>query len=140
MQYYSIEPEVAGGFGDNTVISRPDGKMLVEKLHYEIQGWLGDPILESVPCYIVTSDLASQMLNSKLTGFVFEDVEISESDEFRLLQPNVVLPKFVWMKPTGSVKNDDIGQSDSLELVISERALALLQKNGMKNAAVAQLP
>lgn len=137
MQYYSIEPEVAGGFGENTVISRPNGKMLVEKLHYEFQGWLGDPLLESVPCYIVTSDLASRIMGNKLTGCVIDSVEVSESDEFRLIQPNTQLPEFVWLKINGIVRSDDFALSEKLELVVSERALDLLQKSGMTHAEIA---
>lgn len=55
-KYYVVEPEVAGGFGINTVFTRTEGKpMVVHKLHYEFDGWLGDSLLETTPCYIVRS-------------------------------------------------------------------------------------
>jgi hypothetical protein len=140
MQYYLIEPEVAGGFGENTVISRPNGKMIVERLHYEFQGWLGDPLLESVPCYIITTELASKMTASGLTGFSVDKVEVSESDDFGLIQPDTVLPKFVWLKINGIAEEDDIALSDNLELVVSERALDMLQKSGMTHAEIVSYP
>ena len=43
--FYVLEPEVAGGFGENTILTRTPGKsMLVHKLHYQFDGWLGDPL------------------------------------------------------------------------------------------------
>ena len=51
-KYYVIEPEVAGGFGENCEIDWSTGKMQVNKLHYQFDGWLGDELLESTPCYI----------------------------------------------------------------------------------------
>ncbi len=52
MKYYQLEPEVAGGFGEQSVIDRSSGKMVVRKLHYEFDGWLGDVLLESYLCFI----------------------------------------------------------------------------------------
>jgi hypothetical protein len=53
----------------------------------------------------------------------------------------VVLPKFLWLTIHGVVKADDFGLSQQLELVISDRALALLQKLGITHATVkGQLP
>jgi hypothetical protein len=50
MNYYLIEPEVAGALGARTLISRDDGAMRVDKLYDEFHGWLGDHIVERVPC------------------------------------------------------------------------------------------
>ena len=60
MEYYLIEPEVAGGIGEHSVIDRSSGKMVVRKLHYEFDGWLGDELLESTPCFIVSERLDSR--------------------------------------------------------------------------------
>jgi hypothetical protein len=68
MPYYSIEPEVAGVLGASTMISWRDGTMHVDKLHYEFHGWLGDHILESVPCHIASAQLAKDAVEGELTG------------------------------------------------------------------------
>lgn len=57
-RYFVIEPEVAGGIGERSMIDRSTGKMKVEKPNYHFEGWLGDHLLESTPCYIVSTILA----------------------------------------------------------------------------------
>jgi hypothetical protein len=54
MEYFQIAPEVAGGWGRNTVMDRSIHPPHVTKLHFEFDGWLGDVLLESFPCYIIT--------------------------------------------------------------------------------------
>lgn len=55
MNLHLLEPEVAGGLGENSTFN---SKGEVEFLHYEFQGWLGDELLESTPCFIVTESMA----------------------------------------------------------------------------------
>ncbi|APF85630.1 hypothetical protein HI806_01945 [Ralstonia solanacearum] len=54
MNYFFLEPEVAGALGENTVLDASTHPPRVEKLHFEFSGWLGDAILESFPCVIAT--------------------------------------------------------------------------------------
>ena len=42
--YYILEPEVAGGFGENVVYD--PATRHVEHLHYQFDGWLGDDLLD----------------------------------------------------------------------------------------------
>lgn len=42
-----IEPEVAGGLGEETQMDSTVHPPLVKKLHLEFEGWLGDDILET---------------------------------------------------------------------------------------------
>lgn len=51
-----LEPEVAGGIGPNSELHCDDGKLVVTRLNYEFDGWLGDALLETTPCFIVTND------------------------------------------------------------------------------------
>lgn len=135
MKYYSIEPEVAGGFGDGTIIDRSSGRMEVKALHYELDGWLGDELLESAPCFIASAQLANKIKNENLSGVGFDKVQITKSDEFNDFHPNLDLPKFVWLKVNGIPGKDDFGVSSDLNLVVSEVALQLLTQNGMSHAA-----
>lgn len=135
MNFYVVEPEVAGGFGKNTVIDRSSGKMVVQRLHYQFDGWLGDELLESAPCYIASERMAHEIERARLTGARFDEVEITMSDQFRELYPDRQLPKFVWLKVEGNAGHDDFGIAPGLRLVVSERALGLLKMVGISNAA-----
>lgn len=135
-QYYVVEPEVAGGWGKNTVCTRTPGKPpVVHKLHYQFDGWLGDELLESTPCYIVTERLANEIGRAQLSGLRLDEVEVTASDQFTGLYPNRQLPKFVWLKVEGKAGQDDFGIAPGLRLVVSERALQLLKGVGISHAA-----
>ena len=45
MTYYHLEPEVAGGIGERTVLDRSGPRLRATSLHYEFDGWLGDDLL-----------------------------------------------------------------------------------------------
>lgn len=135
-KYFAVEPEVAGGWGQNTVVTREPGKpTLVHKLHYVFDGWLGDELLESTPCFIVTERLADEIRRARLTGTRFDDVEVTTSDEFRDLHPGRQLPRFLWLRVEGMPGIDDFGVTAGLSLVVSERVLELLQRGGFSHAA-----
>ena len=125
--FYAIEPEVAGGFGEDTRITRSPGKrFIVDHLHYQFEGWLGDELLESTPCFIATNALTKELERRCLTGFSIDDVEVSVSEEFRALKGELTLPEFRWLKIDGIAGIDDFGLSAGLLLVVSRRALEVL--------------
>jgi hypothetical protein len=135
-KYYVIEPEVAGGWGKNTVATRIPGKpMVVHKVHYQLDGWLGDELLESTPCYIASERLAHDIERAGLTGVRFDEAEVTTSQQFRELYPNRQLPKFVWLKVEGKPGMEDFGIAPGLRLVVSQRALELLKHVGVSHAA-----
>lgn len=88
-----LEPEVAGEIGENTVydnfedIRYRGAKPEISKLHFIFSGWLGDDIIESTSCFIVTEKLEKKIEESKLVGYEFQSVEISLSDEFIEMYP-----------------------------------------------------
>ena len=129
--YYIVEPEVAGGWGKHTIFTSPPGeRVVVHKLHYEFDGWLGDELLESTPCFIATERLAAEIEKAGLTGVSFDEVEISRSGEFEDRYPNRKLPSFLWMKVYGKARHDDFGKTPDINLVISQQALQLLREQG----------
>jgi hypothetical protein len=137
MIYYFVEPEVAGGWGPNTVATRQVGRpTLVTQLHYVFDGWLGDELLESTPCFIATERLARTLSDAKLTGFLVGDVEVSRSSQFLELHGDVGLPNFVWLKIDGKPGSDDLGIGGDMRLVVSQTALDLLQTAGIAQAVV----
>lgn len=134
--FFVVEAEVAGGFGERSEIDRSSGKMDVRKLHYKFDGWLGDELLESAPCFIASERLAKEIELGNLTGVSFDVVEVTTSDEFEELYPKRKLPNFVWLKVTGTPGQEDFGIASGLRLVVSERALDVLKKGGVAHAAL----
>lgn len=155
MKLFELEPEVAGGFGKNTVISNFDNVRLkrerpvVTHLHYEFLGWLGDEILEATPCFIVTENLVESIQKSGLKGFKFVDVEISVTEEFEEIYPGRDLPNFRRILPEGTIEvngdsfknwsGHDFCLSQNSMLVVSEKALAILKKHKFEYCDVTEL-
>lgn len=137
MNYYFIKPEVAGGWGERTQVDRCVDPPRVIKLHYEFEGWLGDVLLESFPCFIITKEVSERIQERGATGVEFDEVEVSTSHQFRELHPSLRLPSFVWLKPEGRVGMDDFGLDPNRGLIVSERVLSLLKRAAVKRAAVA---
>lgn len=136
--YKLIEPEVAGSLGKETEL---DNSVFphVKKLNYEFDGWLGDDILESFPCYIVTKSLREDLENNKFTGISFHEVIISKSETFLELYPDRELPEFYWLKINGEAFKDDFFITEENILAISERAYFVLQNYNINNADIEDL-
>src|SRR4051812_34541577 len=128
--FHAIAPEVAGGLGPHTVMDSSKHPPAVSKVHYQFDGWLGDPIVESFPVYLVTEELAKRIRDAALTGVEFADAEVTTSDEFKELHPGKTLPPFVWLKPVGVAGRDDFGMGKENRLVVSDRALQLINATG----------
>src|SRR5438552_1503007 len=98
MKYFYVEPEVAGGLGESTVIDGNSYPPVVTALHYRFDGWLGDVLLESFPCFILTELAKRKIVAARLTGAEFDRVETTVSEEFHALYPARQLPGFVWLR------------------------------------------
>jgi hypothetical protein len=138
--FFVLEPEVAGGLGEGTVISDMSVQPpIVISLHYEFQGWLGDDLLESFPCFIVTSRLADKLRRSEMTGYRLAAVKVSTSDLFREMHPRRKLPPFQWLQPVGEAGVDDFGLSSKPHrLVVSKRALECLRGFQLEHCDVSE--
>lgn len=134
--FYVVEPEVAGQIGERSVIDTSVHPPRVSVLEYKFYGWLGDSLLETFPCFIVTMDVAQNLQNSNLTGFQFDTVLVSASYEFEELHPDAVLPKFAWFKPEGEPKFDDVAMLSDGRLVLSGEALSLIGRKNLENATI----
>lgn len=136
MRYFILEPEVAGGMGPNTVMSREQHPPVVSHLHYEFDGWLGDDLLETFPCFIATERLANAIRDARLTGIEFRSVEITTSGEFQDFYPDRTLPSFLWLNVVGKAAEDDFGTTKDASLVVSQRTLDVLRAMGFDNCEV----
>jgi hypothetical protein len=138
VNYFTVEPEVAGGLGPETVMDMAVFPPKVEVLDYSFSGWLGDAIVESFPCFIVTMELTEKISASDLTGYTLDDTTVSFSDS---IDDEVAkkIPSWKWLKVTGAAKVDDIGLTEDFILVLSEKALEIFKKYSMSNATISEL-
>ena len=154
---FLLHPEVAGALGDNTVVANriqlESGSAIVREithLEYVFDGWLGDELLESYPCFIVTESLAADLTNANLLGLKLGSVEISISETFEELYPGRNLPAFRRLMPQGEVQitkkgkirnwsQHDLCLTERAELVVSKRCLDVLQRHQIEQCEVQEL-
>jgi hypothetical protein len=134
--YRFIEPEVAGGLGKETEMDSSIHPPIVKKLHYEFEGWLGDDILETFPCFIVTDRLKNSIEHEKLSGIIFSDVIITRSTVFLDTHPVQELPRFFWAKIIGGFKKDDFFIATDRRLMVSEKAFQFLKSFRIDHALI----
>lgn len=146
MKYYLLKPEVAGEIGNNSNLVYEDGKIKeVPFLEYRFIGWLGDELLTTHPCFIVTKELKKDIVNANLKGMVFGDVSITFSDEFHEAFDIVCLPEFVRIICNKSYENninnlkDDFYTNKYHELIVSEKALRVIKCHQINNCTINQI-
>ena len=136
MNFFYIEPEVAGELGGDTVLDSSVHPPKVDKLHYEFHGWLGDALVESFPCVIATEEVATALQGAAVNGVQYCSVYVSKSSDFMGLHSGVVLPSFKWLKVFGKPGEDDFGIANDYRLVVSQKVMRIVQEFGINNAIV----
>jgi len=129
-KFFVLDPEVAGGLGPLTVMNRSAHPPVVSKVHCHFDGWLGDAIVESFPCILVTEYLSNQLSQEQFVGMKVAKVEVSTSEQFTEACPGVELPRFVWLQATGVAGVDDFAVGPDFRLVVSEKALRVILATG----------
>ncbi|MCP3878209.1 MAG: hypothetical protein GY701_07435 [Sulfitobacter sp.] len=111
----------------------------VDRLHYVFSGWLGDDIVESFPCFVVSGQLANAIDRSLLTGAELDYVEVSLDPQFEKLFPDIAaqFPAWRWLRPNGQPGVDDFWLDEQAQLHLSESAYELLQQFSVANAEFA---
>ena len=130
-KYYKVEAEVPGDFTRKSTIDRTKIPFKVLDLVYTFDRWLGDDIATSLGEFIVTERLRQRLVEFAGTGYYFDKVRVTKSEEFRLTiaeRPTAFppLPKFHWLKITGVARQNDFGYGENLDLIVSEAALSVL--------------
>ncbi len=126
--FWRLEPEVAGGLGDGSVVDASVHPPVVSFLEYRFHGWQGSDLLETFPCFIVTDRLASELQGRRLSGYELGTVRTATSTRFTELYPGHVLPTFHRLDIVGRAGMDDFGTAVDYSLVVSDEALASLRK------------
>jgi hypothetical protein len=134
---FLIKPEVAGNIADSDFIDRSARPPIIKKLRYLFDGWSGDDLITSMAIFIVTNRLKLSLEKEELTGIRFEDVDIFTSEQFKELYGEKQLPKFYWMQITGYPGKNDFSMSPKHRLVVSSKALSLLNKFQLSSADLA---
>lgn len=108
---------------------------IVTRLHLVFTDWLGDCLITSFPCFLISEQALQQLRKLPLTGYSTDTAEIEEGDLFdelfRESDPGARLPRFLWLKVSGSPRRDDFGLSENGDLVISDRVLDVLRAVGL---------
>ena len=130
-KYNKVEAEVPGDFTRKSTIDRTKIPFKVLDLVYTFDRWLGDDIATSLGEFIVTERLRQRLVEFAGTGYYFDKVRVTKSEEFRLTiaeRPTAFppLPKFHWLKITGVAGQDDFGLGENWDLIVSEAALSVL--------------
>lgn len=149
---FRLRPEVAGGFGKQTQLEFDETGSLARVIHldYEFAGWLGDDLLATTPCFIVSDRLQEAMRQSDLSGASFEPITVSKSDEFMEMYGDRQLPSFVRLVPLGAVgltatgevgqwSGDDFCLMGRNKLVVTEHVLRLLSAFNISHCEVEEL-
>lgn len=131
-----LDPEVAGGLGVRTELDSSIHPPVVTSLHYELEVWDGEDLVQSFPCYLVTKRLQARLASNHLSGFSFALADVSRSDTFKELQPDEPLPELVWIKVHGVPGKDDFGLTEDARLVVSEVAMKVVQTGQIKHCGV----
>jgi len=138
-KYFILKPEVAGGFGEGTTMIDPSARPpLFSRFHYRFDGWLGDELLTTVACFIVTKNLGETLRAGDLSGFSIGDVKVTKSSEYERRTKEAPLPPFVWLKIEGKPAQDDFGLAAhrKFRLVVSENALNALQRHSLNHCEI----
>lgn len=133
-KFHFIEPEVIVGLGENTIIDNNYSPPKVENLDLEIEDWLGDDLMESYPCFIITEALKSGLEKRKFTGYEsINEIEVKKAEYFKdNYQLAKDVPKFYWLKINGTPFKDDFSISNDnalklYKLLVSEDVLNFLK-------------
>jgi hypothetical protein len=135
---YTLRAEVAGALGPQSVLDTSTNPPVVSRLHYDFVSWLGDDIVASFPCNIVTEALATAIVEEGLTGADIDEVVVTKNPHFERFFPDTValLPEWKWLRPTGQPHHSDFWQDEQGVLIVSERALKLLRKFSLENCRI----
>lgn len=139
MEFFVVEPEVAGSLGPRTIFDRSFAKPRVARLHHVFDGWLGDELIECTPAFLMTERLTARLVEFRFRGTKCRSCEVETSDQFRELHSATQLPRFLWVQVVGQPLVDDFFLLEDERLGVSGRAWDVV-RGFAPNALVSKLP
>jgi hypothetical protein len=136
MKYFNVGLGIPGTYGENTIYDYSTRPPTIVKAHFELDDE-PEAVFTKVHNYFASAKAKSVLLENGVSGIVFDEVEISVEPEFAAHFREVKKDEFFWMKVEGEAYVDDFGiVHGSAGLVVSERALKLLQELGIPTATI----
>jgi len=109
----------------------------VEHLHYEVQGWLGDDLLDSTPCFLISPELAAIGPQAGCTGLRTDDARVTITpDAAPIVDPRVT--SFLWLQPQGQPGQDDLALDATASLVVTDRALDVMRRFNLDHCDITE--
>jgi hypothetical protein len=136
--FYTLEPEVPGGWGTGIIADTTIHPPKIIKAHVEFDGWQGDELLESFPIYLVSKSFANNLLKVNLTGFTIENCTISKSETFNSLYPQTSLPEFLWLVILGDNSQCDLFVDAQNKLTVSQKCFDVINPSHIKNSLITE--
>ncbi|MCW1916479.1 hypothetical protein OJ996_23025 [Luteolibacter sp. GHJ8] len=87
--YYELTLAALGGPGKSSEATGEGVFKDYTTLHAVFESWLGDELLEILPCFLVTSSLGFHLSSEGFSGFELHDVEVEKGSQFDLAYPGV---------------------------------------------------
>lgn len=138
--FWMLLPEVPGDLARESVLDTSVHPMIVHELFIEVAAWCGGDLCEMFPVYFVTTRLMKAMERRGLTGFSIREMKQRKSSEFDRVCPEEQIPLFHWLYVTGEAGVDDFGLAPIHDLIVSQRALALLQTFELSTCIIMDWP
>lgn len=138
--YYIFHPEVAGELGPSTELDISVHPPRVLELEYVFTGWMGDELIESFPCFLVSNRLGKWIGDASLSGFILRTVRITVSADFRI--PEVrrqFISEFQWLDVQAGRPGLDFSTRSTGELVVSDRAKAVLTRARLDHCKICEI-
>lgn len=135
-KFYTIAPEVSGGWGRGTVVDTSTSPPNVLHLDYCFDDIPRDCIVTSFPCFIVTRKVAGILSSRGISGISFEEIDTTVSGTFVDLNGTTRPPEFVRLLINGQHGISDFWLDNDFQLVVSQTALDILIANGLSEAEV----
>jgi hypothetical protein len=132
--YKHLASEVAGEIVADTILDNSVHPPIVTFLHFHFTGWLGDDILETFPCFLISERLKNSIEEQKLKGISFDSVKITKSSDFVMTSINDHLPIFYWAKINGVLGVDDFVIAKDFRLLVSDKAYYVISAFNSTNA------
>lgn len=135
MDYYKVEPGVPATIGPRTIwdTSVHPPKLSNVELLFD---WVGDCLIESFPVYAVSEEAAEKLVSNGCTGVQFESIICKKSEDFGVFKGDQALPVFRRLIPIGKPGFDDFGEIVELGLIISAKALNVLEAVALQDVIV----
>lgn len=123
MNYYIVEPEVAGQLGPKTTYLATF-PTVVGEMEYLFDRWPCDEFVQAHPCFAVSDNLKKLIQNTGANGVKFSTCSVGITDYFEGKAAEI--PNFWRLEPTGKARQDDFGLTDTHQLIVSEKVKKVL--------------